>query len=195
MSVKENISMIIYSIYKIVNNVNGKVYIGMTKQREKRFKIHSYLSESDSPQLLIQKKMKEYGKYNFHFEIIYETLSLSHCQKMESFFIKDFDTLTPKGYNVHTGGNYSTVHKASEKLKHRMKHDNPGKTELSLYKKTSVIEAKNLITNQTFVVENRKLFAEANDIPYTSIGWALQHGKNLKNTWYFSYVRRRTMGA
>ena len=73
--------------------------------------------------------------------------------------------------------------------------NNPGKTKESLDKKTSVIQAKNIITGETLIVKNRKTFAEQNDIPYTSIGWALQHQKTLKNGWHFSYIKKRTMGT
>jgi len=187
--------MIIYSIYKIVNTINGKVYIGMTrKQRDKRFKEHISLSKTSKPQILIQQKIKQYGQNSFNFSIIFQTKDVEHAKKMESHFISEYNCIVPNGYNIHTGGNYCYTFTTSDKVKIRMRTNNPGCTEKALKEKTSTIQAKNMITNQTFIVENRKTFAENNKIPYSSIGWAIQNNKILKNEWQFTYLKRRIIG-
>jgi group I intron endonuclease len=196
MSNKETISMIIYSIYKIVNTLNGKVYVGMTKKlNNKRFKQHICLSKGKSPQLLIQKKIKELGTKHFCFDIIFQTKNGEHAKEMESHFILEYNCLAPHGYNIHKGGNYSYVRNTPNELLQRMLNNNPGKTKESLEKKTSVIQAKNVITNETLIIKDRKLFSEKYNIPYPSIGWAIQNEKTLKNGWQFTYVKKRTMGA
>ena len=186
--------MIIYSIYKIVNHINGKVYIGMTRKGVKRFKTHIYLSKCKKPQILIQEKIGQYGADNFSFSILYQTKDLEHAKDMESHFIGDYDSLVPKGYNIHVGGNYATNYTVSENTMKSMFFNNPGSTIESLKKKTSLIQAKNHITGTTIIIEDRKTFSEEQNIPYTSIGWAIQHNKTLKNGWQFSYLIKRTMG-
>lgn len=188
-----SISMIIYSIYKVVNQITGKCYIGMTKEGKKRFSRHITLSKN-KPQLLIQKIIQKYNQENFSFEIIFQTKDVEFCKEMETYFITEFKTIVPNGYNIHSGGNYCPVIKRNS-CRERMLIDNPGKTEESIKKKTSIIQAVNIITNQTYIVANRKEFAKENNLQYTSIGWAIQKKKPLKNEWLFSYVEKRTMGA
>lgn len=62
-------------IYKIINDINNKVYIGKTNQNiQKRFQQHL----NDSKRLNIQnrplyKAMNKYGLQYFHIELIEET--------------------------------------------------------------------------------------------------------------------------
>lgn len=61
-------------IYKITNNINGKVYIGQTiKTVEKRFRQH--INNSNKPyfsQIILYKAMNKYGIENFSVEKIEE---------------------------------------------------------------------------------------------------------------------------
>lgn len=185
--------MIIYSIYKIVNQITGKIYIGITKEANKRFNRHINHANS-KPQLLVQKKIKQYGKENFSFHIIFQTKDIEYCKSMESYFIKEYDTLVPNGYNIHSGGNYCPI-VTRDNCRKRMLIDNPGNTAEAIIKKTSTILAYNYNTQESIVVANRKQFAIDNNLEYSSIGWALQNKRPLKNEWFFTYLTRRIMGA
>ena len=56
-----------YKVYKITNRLNGKIYVGQTKQPiEKRFMQHS---QANSP--LVQ-AMRQCGLENFTIEVIEE---------------------------------------------------------------------------------------------------------------------------
>lgn len=165
----------------------------MTKEGNKRFNRHILLSNKN-PQLLIQKKINEYGKHNFIFEIIFQTKDMEYCKEMECYFIAENNTIAPAGYNIHSGGNYCNIPKR-DSCRKRMLDNNPGNTKESLQKKTSILLAENLNTGQNIFVANRKQFAKENHLHYTSIGWALQNKKPLKGEWFFSYIKRRTMGA
>ena len=63
------------TIYKIENNINGKIYIGQTIQSLKtRFKRHcsfSALSDSEA-KMPIKKAIKKYGKENFTISVVEE---------------------------------------------------------------------------------------------------------------------------
>jgi group I intron endonuclease len=182
--------MIIYSIYKIVNKVNGKVYIGYTNNFNRRKSCHIHLSKSSSN--LIHKSIKKYGKDNFDWEIIYQSKHKSHTLKaMESHFIQEYNSLSPSGYNICPGGGGGISY---EKTRQRMVKSNPGKTKKALEAKTSIIIAHNSFTNQEIIVDDRKSFSIEHNIPYTSIGWAIQNNKTLKNGWRFRYLSKRTMG-
>lgn len=77
----------------------------------------------------------------------------------------------------------------------RMKGNNPAKLEHNKEKKKSVIVVTNLTTGERETISDRMEFAIKNGIPYTSIGWAIQHNKRLHGKWAFEYVKKRTIGV
>lgn len=83
-------------IYKIVNVINNKFYIGSSKNLNKRFKIHlSELKNNRHNNFYLQKSFNKYGENNFKFEII-ENCSKEILLKREQYYI---DTLKPE-YNL-----------------------------------------------------------------------------------------------
>ena len=95
-------------IYKIVNNLNQKSYIGQTtKQRPKdRFSQHKYLArhpEQEKNISYLHRSMNKYGVQNFTFEIIEQTEN-SLLNQREIYWIDYYNTLIPNGYNLTTGG-------------------------------------------------------------------------------------------
>lgn len=82
-------------IYKIENLLNGKVYIGQSIHIERRWQQHCQYSANS----VIAKAIQKYGKENFSFQIIEECDKSSLNQK-EAFYIKQFNSLVPNGYNI-----------------------------------------------------------------------------------------------
>lgn len=82
-------------IYKIQNQLNGKVYIGQSIHIEKRWQEHC----RPSSQSLIAKAIQKYGKENFSFQILKECAE-SELDKFEEKYIKQFNSLAPNGYNI-----------------------------------------------------------------------------------------------
>lgn len=82
-------------IYKITNLTNGKIYIGQSVHIERRWEEHCRPSASS----LISSAIKKYGIKNFSFEII-EVCQKSKLNERESHWIKYYNSLTPRGYNV-----------------------------------------------------------------------------------------------
>lgn len=113
--------MIIYSIYKVVNLINGKVYIGFTSDFTTRKKNHK--NEAKKRNTIFHKALVKHGFENFNWEILYQSKEKQHTLKvMENFFIKQHNSKLPYGYNTCNGGGGGTC---SEKSLYRMKHDNP----------------------------------------------------------------------
>lgn len=94
--------MSIHTIYKIVNNITGKVYIGYDSNWPKRKQSHIYHTK-DRNQYIYQ-SIRKYGINNFTWEPIYQSKDGIHCLSvMESYFIKEYDSFN-NGYNLTLGG-------------------------------------------------------------------------------------------
>lgn len=94
-------------IYKITNNVNGKIYIGQTRvtepQRWQQHVWHAY-NNSDNDSLLLCRAIRKYGKENFTRTIV-EECDNWFLNEREKYWIKYFDSTNHNiGYNVAEGG-------------------------------------------------------------------------------------------
>lgn len=90
-------------IYKIVNDVNYKVYIGKTDQAiEERFKQHCKESKRErSKDRPLYRAMNQYGIEHFSIEMIEETKT---PEDRERFWIEKYESCGSKGYNATLGG-------------------------------------------------------------------------------------------
>lgn len=93
-------------VYKLTNTLNQKSYIGMTTQSsEKRLRQHVCASKKDDlKNSLIARAIKKYGVKNFALEEISKALDIEDLRKKEFLAIKDYNTLSPNGYNLKEGG-------------------------------------------------------------------------------------------
>jgi group I intron endonuclease len=86
-----------YKIYKITNNITGKLYIGLTKRDLKiRFRQHCYVNKC----AYLFRAIKKYGPQNFSINELTRVNSLGEAQKQESRYIIELNTLCPNGYNL-----------------------------------------------------------------------------------------------
>lgn len=104
-------------IYKITNNITGKIYIGQTtKSLNDRWSAHCSSKKGTAISLTIRK----YGKENFTVEEIDGANSLTELNYLEEHYIYMHNSLAPFGYNLMSGGgnrgNHSeqTIKKLSE---------------------------------------------------------------------------------
>jgi group I intron endonuclease len=106
-------------IYCITNIVNNKKYIGATSRTvEKRFKQH--LSDAKNNRnngcTCIKNAMQEYGHEYFKLETLL-ICNIKDIDFYENNFIRLYDTITPNGYNLKTGGNLGSKHSKETKIK------------------------------------------------------------------------------
>lgn len=93
-------------IYKIENLINHKVYIGQSKQIEKRFEQHkktAFLKNDPNYNNLIYKAIRKYGIENFDFEVLEIVPNSKDLNNREVFWISKFDSYK-NGYNMTPGG-------------------------------------------------------------------------------------------
>ena len=107
--------MSIYSIYKSVNRINGKVYIGIDKNWPGRRYAHKSKAKLDTG-FHFHKAIRKHGWENFEWSVLYQTKDVEHVKEMEKVFIKEYDSFL-HGYNKTIGGDGSPGKKQSTKNK------------------------------------------------------------------------------
>ena len=98
-------------VYKIINSLNKKAYIGITKDVKERFAYHRTRYNKDNKkeyvEKLLYKAFRKYGVENFKFLVLYENLSVEEAKNKEIELIKKFKTLSHEnGYNITKGGDW-----------------------------------------------------------------------------------------
>ena len=92
-------------IYKITNTVNGKCYVGKSKNIDERWYNHVYeLNHNTHPNTHLQNAWNRYGKECFKFDIICEC-DLDEIDELERKYIKLYNACDQNyGYNIAHGG-------------------------------------------------------------------------------------------
>ena len=89
-------------IYVITNRVNGKQYVGQSKDVETRWRDHF---KSGKPSFTIHHAIQKHGPDNFDVEIIrYPGVTYEALNEIEKWKIRELGSLTPDGYNLTEGG-------------------------------------------------------------------------------------------
>jgi group I intron endonuclease len=121
----------IFSIYTLTNKVNGKFYIGKTRNIQKRMYGHcrcARLGAKRNTLYLIHRAIRKYGIKNFAVEIIFSiigggssienSLAEDLVYEYERVLIKLFDARNKTiGYNISEGGRGNKGFKVKEKNK------------------------------------------------------------------------------
>lgn len=90
-------------IYKIVNKINGKIYVGQTTETiEQRFKRHMGYQKNQSD-TKFYRAVRKHGVDNFYIEIIEEVDDVELLNTREEYWIRKLDTVN-NGYNSYYGG-------------------------------------------------------------------------------------------
>ena len=105
-----------YSIYKTVNKITGKFYVG--KQSSDR----TYYLGSGK---LLRQAIDKHGKQNFSKVILEDKLTAKQASHREKFWIKKTGALGNQGYNMAKGGtggdNSKYIDYANRKIKYNTK--------------------------------------------------------------------------
>ena len=111
-------------VYKATNVITGKSYIGFTSGEIKKRKYeHKRGSLRNSP-FVFHKSIRKHGWDNFKWEVIYESWDVEHCLTvMEPFFIQEYNTLVPNGYNACVGGRKGMLGIKREPLTEEQRHN------------------------------------------------------------------------
>lgn len=161
-------------IYKIENQINNKIYIGLTKlaRPTDRFSKHKYEGRHLKPNdhSLLHKAMAKYGVDNFVFTII-EEVDNDLMPMREQYWIKQYNSQQPNGYNITEGGEGTPGFSRPQTLEEREKRkrsnkkffqDNPEKRE-EVRERTKQLW-QNDVYRQKVTESNKRFYAEHPDM-------------------------------
>jgi len=135
-------------IYILTNKINGKKYVGQTLRNDINIRWKEHMNNKNN-NTCISKAFNKYNIKNFKFQIICICFD-EDCNKYEIDYIKKYNTISPNGYNLESGGNNSKCHPdtiklISQKMKEKwtiIKHPSVGIIHTEEYKKKMSIVVK-----------------------------------------------------
>jgi group I intron endonuclease len=95
----------ICGIYKITHRESGMCYIGLSTHIFHRWKSHV----STKKKYKIHEAFDQFGIDAFSFEVV-EKCDKKELRKRERHWIKHYDCVSPKGYNMNKGGGGTVKH-------------------------------------------------------------------------------------
>lgn len=111
-------------IYQYVNKLNGHMYIGLTKNLQRRHNDHCQAAKNPNSRdynLTFHKALRKYGPENFDLNILEDNLpddDISYLKQREIYWIEKFNTYNDRQhYNETPGGDLpgkNTIHLGEE---------------------------------------------------------------------------------
>jgi group I intron endonuclease len=115
-------------IYKVTNNISGKVYIGQTfRSLNTRKWQHISDRHRNRDFSYFHQALNKYGPENFTWEVLEHCDSKEELDEMEFHYIKQYNSLRPSGYNLTLGGDGRVGTVMSEESKLRISINKKGK--------------------------------------------------------------------
>jgi group I intron endonuclease len=133
-----------YVIYAIINKINGKIYIGKTKNIKERWATHKRHAKYDTyKKYPIHLAINKYGISNFVIEIIDESKLEKEAYEKEIFWIKYCLSMNKKyGYNISEGGGGCSGKQSEEIIKNKIGEKAPN-VKLKEYQVKEIFEKFN----------------------------------------------------
>jgi group I intron endonuclease len=91
-------------IYRAINTVNGKSYIGKTEKTLKRRRDLHVAASKQKSQFAFHKAIAKYGVDAFEWNVLEDCNSIENLNTQEKNYIKIYETFGLKGYNMTEGG-------------------------------------------------------------------------------------------
>lgn len=96
----------IWSLYRITNKINGKVYIGQAQDYQHRWADHRRAAKINKPIQIIHHALIKYGLSNFEFKVIASCKTQDDANELETLLVAQYNShvSSGKGYNATLGG-------------------------------------------------------------------------------------------
>jgi len=142
-------------IYRALNKVNGKLYIGQTKHSLEFRKIGHENSSKNNDGFYFQRAITKYGKDNFSWLIIDTATSKEELDYLEQFYIDFFcSVIKETGYNLAMGCQFGDMNAETRQKMSINKRAFWDSAESSFAKKSLGVRVKNRSSNSIWVHNN-----------------------------------------
>jgi group I intron endonuclease len=190
-------------LYVVTNLVNGKQYIGIAVDYERRWREH----RSGHGSKLVYQAIRKYGIKNLDFKVICKGAE-AYVKEMEVRAIRMLNTMAPSGYNLTEGGDTGTLgFKHSIETRKKMSETRIGKVfgphseatkqkireTRAKYKRGKHPRATKIVVNGVSYACLRDV-AEALNVPYSTL-CAFQRGISSKVFDYPPEVEKLTING
>lgn len=97
-------------IYLIHNKITKKKYIGQTNNFKDRFKKHIRYAKAVRAKSILHNSIRKHGIDNFEYSLLIDVKAKNEkwlrykLNKLEIYFIRQYSSLIPNGYNMTKGG-------------------------------------------------------------------------------------------
>lgn len=170
------------TVYMHINKINGKKYIGITKNKpEDRWKNGTHYEHNPYLTNSIKKNKWE----NFDHVILKEGLSREEASMWEKYYVKLYNANDKDfGYNLTSGGdnNFTFSPETIEKMK-QGGHKNKGKKRTPEQKQRISEETKKAMNDEDMKVKMRQI--------YDSEEWRQKNSDATKKQWENSDLREK----
>lgn len=146
-----------FYVYLIQNILDGKAYIGKSKNIKIRWSQH--ISKSKKKTTHLYNAIKKYGKENFSLSILKECSTEEICYEYERVLISLFKLQDKNfGYNIADGGKGSSGFKVKEKTKLLFKEKYTGsKSVRALFTDDEIVSILECYSSENYTAEELSL--------------------------------------
>lgn len=160
-------------IYKIENLVNGKIYIGQSKQIRQRWSEHKKeLRKNRHKNIYLQRAWNKYGENYFKHEIL-ELCSEEKLDERECYYINLYETFdNDKGYNLTSGGGRRKQYSKSTREKLRINAtgaNNPNSTKVICLETKEIFDSQGL-AGKAYGISGANIYRCCTLQRYTTVG-------------------------
>lgn len=115
------------SLYIVYNDINDKVYVGITVRKvHRRFHEHIYAAEAEKDNFQFHKAIRKYGSQNFHVDCLLSGIPIERLPLFEKACISRFNSYKC-GYNSTPGGD-GTGKEVADEFRQKISELHKGKT-------------------------------------------------------------------
>lgn len=184
-------------IYKIINNANLKIYVGMTSKPISK-RLNDHFRQAKNPKFRLHRAIRKYEKDNFSIELLQQVLTQEEANVQEKYWINLLNSTDYSvGYNMALGGSGKSI-VLSEDIKLKIKGSvQKHRDSLSMSEKRDLTKAANEAKRGVHETEESKIkksVAQRDRWNTASSEERLNHGK-ISNKNVSAAGRARSISA
>lgn len=168
--------MTIHYVYIVVCEITNKIYIGKSSNPLRRFNSHMSEAQRGLHNNYFHNSIRKYGSHNFSMGVLYCTKSEEDAYEKEKLFIKQYNSLSPQGYNSVSGGKGGCSNPCKET---RIKMSE-AKKDFTPWNKGKILVLRNSFNVHSKKMNERtKLTIKAKQFDEYILNWYIKNRRNI----------------